>query len=53
MNVQSMMQYAAHANGPLTALGGVEGLAWINTKFANKSEDRPDLEIMFVSGIEN
>ena len=50
MNVQSMLQYAAHANGPLTSLGGVEGLAWINTKFANKSVDRPDLEIMFVSG---
>ena len=50
MNVQSMLEYAAKANGPLTSLGGVEGLAWINTKFANKSVDRPDLEIMFVSG---
>ena len=49
-NIQSMLEYAAKAGGPLTALGGVEGLAWINTKFANSSEDRPDLEIMFVSG---
>ena len=45
-----MLQYVANGAGPLTSLGGVEGLAWINTKFANKSEDRPDLEIMFVSG---
>ena len=50
MNIRSMLQYAAHAGGPLTSLGGVEGLAWINTKFANRSQDRPDLEIMFVSG---
>ena len=50
MNIQSMLEYAAKGQGPLSALGGVEGLAWINTKFANKSVDRPDLEIMFVSG---
>ena len=50
MNIKSMLQYAANAGGPLTSLGGVEGLAWINTKYANRSEDRPDLEIMFVSG---
>ena len=29
---------------------GVEGLAWINSKYANKSVDRPDLEIMFIPG---
>lgn len=50
LNIPSMLQYAARAEGPLTSLGGVEGLAWINTKFANRSADRPDLEIMFVSG---
>ena len=50
LNIPSMLQYVANGAGPLTSLGGVEGLAWINTKFANRSEDRPDLEIMFVSG---
>ena len=50
LNIPSMLQYVANGAGPLTSLGGVEGLAWINTKFANTSEDRPDLEIMFVSG---
>lgn len=50
LNIPSMLQYVAAGSGPLTALGGVEGLGFINTKFANRSEDRPDLEIMFVSG---
>ena len=28
--------------------GGVEGLAWLNTKFANLSADRPDIEFHFL-----
>ena len=32
-----MLQYVALGAGPLTGLGGVEGLAWINTKHANRS----------------
>ena len=31
-----MLQYVALGAGPLTGLGGVEGLAWINTKHANR-----------------
>ena len=31
-------------------LGGVEGLSWINTKYANISTDRPDIELHFTSG---
>ena len=45
LNIPSMLQYAAGATGPLSSLGGVEGLAWVNTKFANRSQDRPDLEM--------
>jgi hypothetical protein len=37
-------------DGPLTVLGGVEGLAFVNTKYANASEDFPDIEFHFVSG---
>ena len=36
--------------GPLTILGGVEGLAWVNTKYANASDDFPDIEFHFVAG---
>ena len=36
--------------GPLSVMGGVEGLAWIPTKFANRSEDFPDIELHYLSG---
>jgi len=31
-------------------LGAVEGLAFVNTKYANISDDWPDFEIHMVSG---
>ena len=34
----------------MTTFGGVEGLGFINTKYANKSADWPDFEIHMVSG---
>ena len=37
-------------SGPLTVLGGVEGMAWIPTKYENRSKDCPDIEFHFVSG---
>lgn len=37
-------------DGPLTVLGGVEGLAFVNTKYANSSDDFPDIEFHFCSG---
>lgn len=38
------MQYLANGKGPMTTLGGVEGLAFVNTKFANESADWPDIQ---------
>ncbi|XP_018310633.1 glucose dehydrogenase [FAD, quinone] [Mycetomoellerius zeteki] len=52
-NVQAVIQYAALGNGPLTVLGGVEGIAFVNTKYANTSLDFPDIELHFVSGSTN
>ncbi|KAI4501936.1 hypothetical protein M0802_002618 [Mischocyttarus mexicanus] len=49
-NVQAVIKYALLGDGPLTVLGGVEGLAFINTKYANATEDFPDIELHFVSG---
>ena len=49
-NVPSVLKYAMFGSGPLTVLGGVEGMAWIPTKFANRSEDFPDIEFHFISG---
>lgn len=36
--------------GPLTVLGGVEGVGFVKTKYVNASEDWPDIEFHFVSG---
>lgn len=36
--------------GPLTALGGVEGLGFIKTRYANYSDDYPDFEIHMITG---
>lgn len=47
------MQYAVLGDGPLTILGGVEGVAFVNTKYTNASLDFPDIELHFVSGSTN
>ena len=31
----------------MSILGGVEGLAWVNTKYANASDDWPDIQYHF------
>ena len=49
-NIPSVLKYAMFGDGPLTVLGGVEGLAWISTKYENRSKDWPDIEFHFVSG---
>lgn len=48
--MSTVLQYAVLGQGPLTILGGVEGLAFVNTKYANASLDWPDIEFHFVSG---
>ncbi|PNF38177.1 hypothetical protein B7P43_G14240, partial [Cryptotermes secundus] len=52
-NVPSVLKYAMFGDGPLTVLGGVEGLAFVSTKYANASEDFPDIEFHFISGSTN
>lgn len=52
-SVSTVLQYAVFGQGPLTIMGGVEGLAFVKTKFANASEDVPDIEFHFVSGSTN
>ncbi|XP_074030238.1 glucose dehydrogenase [FAD, quinone] isoform X1 [Leptinotarsa decemlineata] len=49
-SVGPLMQYAVFGGGPLTIMGGVEGLGFVNTKYANASDDFPDIEFHFVSG---
>ena len=40
-------QYLIHERGPMTTLGGLEGLAFVNTKFANISGTYPDIQFHF------
>lgn len=50
VNLMDINQFILFGRGPFTILGGVETLGFINTKYANKSDDWPDVEIHFVSG---
>jgi len=38
---KSFTQWSALGIGPLTMLGGLDGLGFINTKYANASDDFP------------
>ncbi|XP_043190675.1 glucose dehydrogenase [FAD, quinone]-like isoform X2 [Amphibalanus amphitrite] len=49
-NIPSILKYAMFGSGPLTVLGGVEGLGFVKTKYANQSQDWPDVEFHYVSG---
>ncbi|XP_067139579.1 glucose dehydrogenase [FAD, quinone]-like [Centruroides vittatus] len=44
-----VIQFLHHGSGPLTILGGVEGMAFVNTPLVEPSLDWPDIQIHFVS----
>ena len=46
----NFIRYFTQGRGPLTTLGGVEGLAFVKTSFANATDDWPDIEIHAISG---
>ncbi|RWS18843.1 glucose dehydrogenase (acceptor)-like protein 3, partial [Leptotrombidium deliense] len=46
----NILKYFRTHKGPLTILGGVEGLGFIKTKFSNYSDDYPDFQIHLISG---
>lgn len=50
VNLQNIIAYFTKGRGPLTALGGVEGLGFIKTKYSNDSVDLPDFEIHMITG---
>lgn len=41
------MEYILNERGPMTSLGGVEGLAFVNTKYAPRSGLWPDVQFHF------
>lgn len=49
VNINSALRYAVTEDGPLTSSVGLEVVAFINTKYANASDDWPDIEFMLTS----
>jgi choline dehydrogenase len=49
VNINSALKYAITENGPLTSSIGLEVVAFINTKYANATDDWPDIEFMITS----
>lgn len=53
VNINSALRYAITEDGPLTANVGLETVGFISTKYANKSDDWPDIEFMLTSSSVN
>lgn len=49
VNVNTALRYAITQDGPLTSSVGLEAVAFINTKYANASDDWPDMNFMMTS----
>lgn len=50
VTLPNLVTYFSLGRGPMTALGGVEGLGFIKTKYANASDDWPDFQIHMLTG---
>lgn len=50
VTASNLMKYFSQGRGPLTTPGGVEGIAFVKTKYANQTDDWPDVEIHVISG---
>ncbi|CAA3006459.1 glucose dehydrogenase [FAD, quinone]-like [Olea europaea subsp. europaea] len=50
VTLPNLISYLSLGRGPLTAFGGVEGLGFIKTKYANASDDWPDFQIHMLTG---
>ena len=50
LNLPTINQYIRHKSGPWASLGGCEAIAFVKSKYANQSNDWPDIQFHFVSG---
>lgn len=53
VNINSALRYAVTEDGPLTGSVGLEAVGFISTKYANQSDDWPDIEFMLTSSSTN
>lgn len=49
VNLNTALRYAVKEDGPLTSSVGLEAVGFISTKYANQSDDWPDMEYMILS----
>lgn len=49
-SAQNFLKYLVSGSGPLTSYGGVEGIAFMSSKYANSSIDWPDMELLLING---
>ncbi|XP_076652656.1 glucose dehydrogenase [FAD, quinone]-like [Halictus rubicundus] len=49
LNAKTLKEFAINRKGPLYALPLVEGMGFINTKYANKTDDHPDIQLVLSS----
>ncbi|KAK9308518.1 hypothetical protein QLX08_001510 [Tetragonisca angustula] len=49
-NIYNALNYLIYGNGPMTTFGAVETLGFINTKYANVTDDFPDIGTLLVAG---
>ncbi|XP_025837654.1 glucose dehydrogenase [FAD, quinone] isoform X1 [Agrilus planipennis] len=49
VNINAAVRYAVSENGPLTSSVGIETVGFISTKYANQTDDWPDMELMILS----
>jgi choline dehydrogenase len=45
-----VLRWMVDGSGPLTLLGGIEAIAFIKTKYANQTDDWPDIQFHYASG---
>ena len=51
LNFPTILNYTVYGNSPFSIIGGVEGLAWVRSKYAYKTQpDRPDIQFHFAAG---
>jgi glucose dehydrogenase (acceptor) len=47
--LRNVMNYTLNGGTPLSIIGGVEGLAWVKTKYADPNDDWPDIQFHFAA----
>ena len=50
LSLPNTMKYMFKGSGPFTSIGACEGIAFVNTKYADPSFEWPDIEFQYISG---